>query len=300
MRNNRIRHFLCDKNSSALEAVAAELDVDPGVAEEFFRLGAVYLNKTRLHDSSRAVADKDYVRVHTEPRRYEKPRDLVERRLFENEHWIVIDKSPGVPCHATLDNGRENLLAWWSEILGNGVHITHRLDVPTSGVLVLAKSPWAASQFNKMMLKGRVRKVYEVLVEGRFAREGLVTHWMNDDQWAPRTVTENPRDGDLECRLRVLSVVAGENYSRVRVRLETGRTHQIRAQMKAMGHPVVNDEMYGARRIDAREIIGLRSASLAFTAEYADGERVIEAPARWDEIFPDLSAALDRGARSDS
>src|SRR4029079_6682078 len=112
--------------------------LDPGV---FVEIGAV-------------------VRIHLEPKRYSVDREDLRRRIvFENENFVVVDKPSGLPMHPTLDNLRENLL-WAFE---NRYFLTHRLDVPTSGLVVLAKTKKYQSLFNTLISERKVRKLYEAL-----------------------------------------------------------------------------------------------------------------------------------------
>lgn len=280
-----IRHHLIDNPGQAHEVVQHLLGVSDVATRKLFDLGAVYLNKRRIY-ADQAVSRGDYLRIHPVPRRYEYPGDLRERVLHEDENFLILDKPAGVPCHATLDNGRENLLAWLSLLKNRALFITTRLDVPTSGCLVLAKSNVAAARFNKLILKGNVLKEYEALVEGRCEADGLIRHWMKDENWAPRKVFPEPLECGLECRLRVLARAdfesdGGDPATLLRIRLETGRTHQIRAQMAALGHPVWNDEMYGAPKRVYVDRIGLRAKTIAYRDPFSGEERVFNSGKCW-------------------
>lgn len=280
-----IRHLLVDSPGLAHEVVQRLLGTTDLATRKLFDLGAIYLNKIRLSSDQR-VNRGDYLRIHPTPKRYEYPGDLRERILHEDENYLIVDKPGGIPCHATLDNARENLLSWLMLMQDRPLFITTRLDVPTSGCLVLAKSPAAATSFNKLIMKGNVRKEYEALVEGRCENEGLIRHWMKDENWAPRKVFAEPLGGGLECRLRVLErqpyeTVNGEPATLLRIQLETGRTHQIRAQMAALGHPVWNDEMYGAPKRLVGERIALRAKRLGYRDPFTGEMRSFSSSKCW-------------------
>lgn len=281
--HNRLFHHIVSQNSTAVSEVAHLLGDDRARAEKLFDLGSIYFNKKRVFTDVAVVAN-DYLRIHSEPRRYEKPTDIEARVLLDDPWFTIFDKPPGIPCHATVDNVRENLLAWWKEIIEDDTWITHRLDVATSGCLVVAKSSEASARFNRLIIKGTVEKNYEALVEGEVTAKGLITHWMVDDPWGPRIIRDYPFEGGLECRMHILSSEVLPNFaghpvvSRVQLRLETGRTHQIRAQMAMLGHPLLNDEMYKARRFDARERIGLCARSLNFRHPFTGEELRLRAP----------------------
>lgn len=273
---SRIRHFVAEHADRA-EAIVGRLHAKgPEGTRKLFELGAVYLNKRRLFADA-GVIPGDYLRVHTEPRRYRRQTSLCSRVLHEDAHYVVLDKPGGLPCHATVDNGRENIIGWWEDETSEKLFITHRLDVPTSGCLVLARTPEAASRFNKHMLRGLVKKNYEALVEGDFQRDGEIVHWMEKGDWAPRVVHANPREETMECRLSILSREKTGDATRLHLELQTGRTHQIRAQMGALGHPVLNDEMYGGARLDPADRIALCARSITYSDPFTGAIRELTA-----------------------
>jgi 23S rRNA pseudouridine1911/1915/1917 synthase len=292
MRNPTTVHLLSDRegfvSDIVSEAISRSDSPSEGPRPPLFELGAIYLNKKRIYADQLVIAG-DYLRVHGMPKRYARPQGLAQRILWQDDDLLVVDKPPGIPCHATVDNGVENLLTWLSEIVGTRTYITHRLDIPTSGCLAVAKNPEAVSRFNRAMLKSRVDKEYEALVEGHVSVDGLITHWMVDEEWAPRHVQAEPFEKSLECRLNILEKNFEGPYTRLRIKLETGRTHQIRVQMSALGHPVLNDVMYGATRVLEADVIGLRAARLEIDDFKSANRLVFESQSRWTELFPFLA-----------
>lgn len=248
-----VKHFITAKSVNLLAFLSEELTSSRESADDLVQLGSVYVNKQRIvNDIDLRV--EDYVRVHTHPKRYPRPEGFFDTVLFENDYFLIVDKPHGVPCHATVDNISENVISWWSAERGARLYITHRIDVPTAGALVLAKSSEATSRFNKLILKNRIRKEYILRVEGAFARTGLIEHWMEDIGRAPRKAHAIPQEGLLDCRLHIVEILeTNPAHTIVRVQLETGRTHQIRAQFTEMGHPLVNDTMYGAATVYGHE-----------------------------------------------
>lgn len=280
MHSNKILHLISQGPDSVLEVLKSQVGLSDERSRELFSLGALYLNKERIYDPETKLQAGDYLRIHSDPRRYRKPPNLESYLLAETADWWIVDKPSGISCHATVDNGTENLIAWLREDLNADFHITHRLDVPTSGCLVLGKTPESVRKFNKLQMNDLVQKEYEALVEGRLDLTGLVTHWMKKDQWAPREVYAEERLDTQRCDLEILESEFCGAVTRLRIRLLTGRTHQIRAQMKLLGHPVLNDVMYGAERRRDGEIIALRARTLAIETEPAKVLRV-EAPIDW-------------------
>lgn len=277
---NQVRHIVVPAAGELSGVVADLLREAPEKVSEWLRLGAIYRDKKRVFNDG-PVKKGDYLRVHTRPRRYDPPADLGERILHLDERLVILDKPCGVPCHATVDNGVENLLHWMSEHLRRPLWITHRLDVPTQGCLVMALSTEAAARFNRILQEDALKKSYDAWVEGRVERTGLVRHWMVDGQWAPREVREVPFEKALECVLEIERADYDPSWdcSRVSIRLHTGRTHQIRAQMAALGHPLLGDGMYGSRHpLKRDERIALRARELSYPDPWARGAlRVFQA-----------------------
>ena len=282
MQSQRIVHFITQSPGGSLfDVLETQAKLPSAKSRELFALGSLYLNKVRMTDPETQLQPGDYLRIHSEPRRYQKPPSLSERFLLETKDWWVIDKPSGVSCHATVDNDAEHLLAWLREDLKMNFYITHRLDVPTSGCLVLGKTTESVGKFNNLMIKNRVHKQYETLVEGSWTQTGLLTHWMKKDNWAPREVYSEEQPDTLRCDLEILSAEPLREFTKLRLRLLTGRTHQIRAQMKHLGHPVLNDEMYGAIKIKPQENIALRACHLQIHVS-PDEFHQIEAPTDWN------------------
>lgn len=167
------------------------------------------------------------------------------------------NKPPGVPIAPSVDNVEECLMAMAEEDVGE-VRIVNRLDVGTSGVVGLGDGREAVRVANEAM-KG-ARKRYLVLTE-EMPVEGRLRHWVRQEkrrgagvlerdvarEWGEKPVDEV--GGWVEALLEVESVEkVGDIYWESRVRLVTGRTHQIRIQFAAQAHAIVEDNMYGKLR----------------------------------------------------
>jgi 23S rRNA pseudouridine1911/1915/1917 synthase len=171
---------------------------------------------------------------------------------FEDDHLIVVDKPAGVVVHpgAGVSNGTlvqllEGKLAGGADPERPG--IVHRLDRDTSGLLVVARGEQAHAALQELIRRREVRREYLTLVAGAFdARTGTIDAPIGRDR-ANRTVmstrTDKPRAAVTH--FEVLEPLLGRSL--LRVTLETGRTHQIRAHMAAIGHPVCGDQAYGGR-----------------------------------------------------
>ena len=223
--------------------------------------------------------------------------------VHEDAHVLVVDKPAGMVVHPGAGHARGTLaaavLAHAPGVAGVGgprrPGIVHRLDKDTSGLLVLAKTPAAYASLVAQLARRAVTRRYLVVVHGRVAHDAGVVD-------AP--LGRHPRD-----RVRMAVRPAGrgrpavtrwrvlERFTRctyLEVRLETGRTHQIRVHLASLGHPVVGDDVYGGRRRPPSPVplagYALHAATLAFVHP-ATGERVefrAPLPARMERLLSHL------------
>ena len=261
-----VRHIISPQSGSICDVLLSTLDFDRDQSEFLLNLGAIYLNHTRLKENS-SVSVGDYLRVHTKPRRFIADDDKwAERIIFHNEHFVVVNKTAGLPVHASVDNIRENLQSYLEKYLGCPLYGTHRLDMPTQGLIVYAKSTNFQSAFNKLLIAREVLKIYRAQVHGQNITPGILTHYMEPSPRAPKTVSREAAPGWQDCVLEILDVKTLENdQSELRIQLHTGRTHQIRAQMGCEGHPIVGDHAYGAAKIYDEDRIELQACELRFS-----------------------------------
>jgi 23S rRNA pseudouridine1911/1915/1917 synthase len=172
---------------------------------------------------------------------------------YEDEHLLVVDKPPGVVVHpgaghrsGTLVQALEGRVAGGDDPERPGV--VHRLDRDTSGLLVLARSEPVHEALRRALRERRITREYLALVDGRpAARRGTIEAPLGRDRRVRTrmsTDTQDPREA-------ITHFEAERNLpgsTLLRVQLETGRTHQIRAHLLAIGHPVLGDPEYGRGR----------------------------------------------------
>lgn len=235
--------------------------LDETHADEWLSTGGIYVDGRRVRRDV-ALSAGQILRVHRERKRYSVPRPLLDHLHAETEELLVLDKPAGLPTHATLDNFTENAKFVLEEELGGPVFTTHRLDVPTQGLLILAKTASAQSLMNKLFARGEVTKIYHARTR-RALPEGPHQHWIDPGTRVPRTVSAAARANWWACRLEIEHAAKLPDGDVLhRVRLLTGKTHQIRAQFAAMGAPLVGDAVYGS--LCRRPALGLACHQMSF------------------------------------
>ncbi len=220
--------------------------------------GAVYVNNRRCNNPQTPVGPSDIVRVHVDPRRYPVSKtDLEKRIIFENDHFAVVNKPAGLPMHPTLDNLHENLIASF----GGRLLLTHRLDVPTSGLVVLAKTKEYQSKFNILVMNRGVQKKYLALTEKSMEPRRL-HHFIKNDDKAPKQISSQQEGSEWQDSiLDIESCTPVQEFFELSISLITGRTHQIRAQLAFEGNPLIGDVMYGGK---SHFFFGLHATELSF------------------------------------
>jgi 23S rRNA pseudouridine1911/1915/1917 synthase len=215
---------------------------------------------------------------------------------YEDGDLLVVDKPAGVVVHPARGHRTGTLAQALAGRAAGGAEpwragIVHRLDRDTSGLLVVAKSEEAHRRLRALMKARGIEREYLALVEGRPpARTGTIDAPLGRDRRERKRISV---DSDVPrtavTHFAVERALPGSTL--LRVRLETGRTHQIRAHLQAIGHPVAGDPQYGRPGLYGLERQFLHAARLAFDHP-TTGRRVdVESP-----LPQDLVAALERAA----
>ena len=170
------------------------------------------------------------------------------------------------------------------ESLGGEVFPLHRLDKNVGGVMVFARTKEAAARFSRLIQEGALIKEYVALVHGTPPEKGDWTDFLFKDSRKNKVfVVKKERKGVKQARLEFTRLTAGES-SLVRVRLHTGRSHQIRVQFASRGFPLVGDHKYGSR--DEATAPMLFSCRLSFP--YKGKEQVFDALPQWGMLNSEL------------
>jgi 23S rRNA pseudouridine1911/1915/1917 synthase len=218
------------------------------------------------------------------------------RVAWEDEHLIVVDKPAGVVVHPARGHREGTLAQALAGRLAGGedperAGIVHRLDRDTSGLLVVARTAPVHAALKRLLAARELVREYLALVEGRPpARRGTIDAPLGRDRRVRTRVssaTDEPRDAITHFEVER----ALPHDTLLRVRLETGRTHQIRAHLLAIGHPVAGDPEYGAPGRYGLERQFLHAARLAFPHPVTGAAVDVSSP-----LPEDLAAALRRAA----
>ncbi len=220
--------------------------------------------------------------------------------VYEDEHLLVVDKPAGLVVHPARGHRQDTLAQLLGPAAAGGpdpqrAGIVHRLDRDTSGLLVVARSERAHSLLQRELAARRIEREYLALVRGRPpSRSGTIEAPIGRD---PRVRTRmaiggaHPREARTHFEIeRPLG-----RYTLLRLRLDTGRTHQIRVHLKAIGHPIEGDPEYGPAGDPS---LGLRrqflhAARLSFEHPITQAPIVVES-----ELPEDLRQALVLAERS--
>jgi 23S rRNA pseudouridine1911/1915/1917 synthase len=251
--------------------------------------GAAVPKRHRLAAGQRVVVD--------EPSEAEAPAAVRTAEFsvaFEDAHLLVVDKPAGVVVHPARGHRAGTLAQALTGTAAGGEEgwragIVHRLDRDTSGLLVVAKSDAAHRALKALLATRRITREYLALVEGRPpARSGTIDAPIGRDRRV-RTRMSTDTDDPREARTHFALERALPHTTLLRVRLETGRTHQIRAHLQAIGHPVCGDPEYGRAGLLGLERQFLHAARLAFEHPVTGAPVDVESP-----LPPDLVTALER------
>lgn len=172
--------------------------------------------------------------------------------LFEDTHLIVLDKPAGMLSQGDV-TGDGNLVDWLRQYLGRPyVGLIHRLDRGTSGVMVVAKRSKAANRLTESLQAGRLTRTYVAWLEGLLSSPARWRHFLKKDEVKNLVrVVRGPGNGAKEAVLTVepsrAGLWLGQTLTLATFVLETGRSHQIRAQAAYEGHPLLGDLKYGSK-----------------------------------------------------
>ena len=184
------------------------------------------------------------------------PEDIPILPLYEDDDFLIVNKQAGVTVHPTKghpDHTMANGIMKYMLDKGDSfkIRFVNRLDMDTSGVLVIAKNSMVQADLNRQMAEGRTTKEYIAVVSGNVSEENFI---IDLPIGAPqpgaigrRVVSDEESGFPSQTDVSVLQRTSldGKDYSLLRLKLLTGRTHQIRVHLSHIGHPILGDPLYG-------------------------------------------------------
>jgi len=201
------------------------------------------------------------------------PKSPVAPVVYEDENVLVVFKPAGISCETDNKGGKtltEALLVQKPELKQEPL-LCHRLDNPTEGLIILAKNTRIQTLLQDAFRNHRVHKEYVCMVLGTpESKHGVLEHYLIKDAKHARVRVTPHQSRDAKQIITEYTVIEKGECARLNIRLHTGRTHQIRAHMAFIGHPILGDDQYGDRERNrqhkARRLM-LCSAKLSFAVE---------------------------------
>ena len=193
--------------------------------------------------------------------------------VYEDNHIVVVNKKPGEIVQGDKTGDRplsEEIKAYLKEKYNKPGNVfcgvVHRIDRPVGGLVIFAKTSKALERLNAMLRNGEIHKSYLAIVEG-FPKQnsGTIESYLKSDGRLNKTFISNENDPEAKKSILDYKLINhGNRYSLLEINLKTGRKHQIRAQLSAIGHPIKGDLKYGARRSNPDGGISLLAHNIQF------------------------------------
>ena len=239
-----------------------------GNIRKFLRLGRIKVNGKRGNEETLLAAgqvvemyveDSFFEAVQKEDPFYSKIRPKLTI-LYEDDHVMLLDKRAGLICHPDEGEKVHTLLTYaqaylyqkgaWTPGSGFAPALCNRIDRFTAGVVILAKTPEALREMDQKIRTHEVQKYYLCIVHGKMKHpDGTLRHYlMKKPEQKKVTVLKKNEPGSKEAITYFQAIDENNGLTLCECLLGTGRTHQIRAQFAAIGHPLLGDNQYGSAK----------------------------------------------------
>jgi len=223
--------------------------------------------------------------------------------VYEDNHIIIVNKAPGEIVQGDKTGDKplcEQVKEWIKEKYAKPGNVfcgvAHRLDRPVAGLVVFAKTSKALSRLNEMFRNGDVNKTYWAISRNCPPKEeDTLTHYITSVEKSNKSFTSlTPKEGAKEARLNYKVIARGDNYCLIEVHLLTGRKHQIRAQLSAIGCPVKGDLKYGDKRSNPDGGISLLARRISFVHPVSKKLINVSAPVPNDNLWHALESQVNQ------
>ncbi|MCB0665049.1 MAG: RNA pseudouridine synthase [Saprospiraceae bacterium] len=201
----------------------------------------------------------------------------------KNNQFIAFNKPSGI---AVQSNNAEDFHHWANAYAKRNLFLVHRIDQPVSGLILMARNKKAASLLGTQFREGSVERTYHAIVDSRPESDnGELRHFLVYDKKSNKVkIVDQTGDGVKQSILSYRYLASSDTYHLLEVRIQSGRKHQIRAQLAAVGMHIKGDVKYGARRGNRDRSIHLHASSLTIVHPVSNEKITLTAP--WpDEVL---------------
>jgi len=214
--------------------------------------------------------------------------------VFEDNHLILVNKKAGVPSQGDntgdkplVEHVREYIKVTYQKPGNVFTGLIHRIDRPVSGLVMLSKTSKALERMNKAFQDHKINKTYWAIVKKRPEKpEGKLVHWLTRDTQKNKTKAHSKEvNGSQRAELDYKLLASIDNYHLLEIKPLTGRQHQIRVQLAAMGCPIKGDLKYGFDRSNKDGSICLHARGLTFEHPVQNESMTFEAPVPDSDIW---------------
>ncbi len=185
--------------------------------------------------------------------------------VYEDDAFIAFNKQAMLPTQPD-PTGDVSLLEWADNYVGSKTYLLHRIDRPTSGIVLFAKNEIAAGHLSQQFQNRETQKLYLAIVENApLSKTADLTHFLIENKEKNKSYIAEPNKKQAKrAELHYILRGSSDRYHLLEIALKTGRHHQIRAQLAAIGCPVKGDVKYGARRANKDRSIHLHAWQFSF------------------------------------
>ena len=297
------KRIIADVNNERLDSYISKsnLDLSRSMVQKLIKENKVFVNGKNEKESYK-IKVNDNITIQIEEPKSSKleAQDIPLDIIYEDNDIIVINKPKGMVVHpgngnpdntlvnAVLAHCKGSLSGIGGEIRPG---IVHRIDKDTSGLIIVAKNDKSHINLSEQIKNHEVTKIYTALVKGNISEDEATIDMPIGRDKKDRKKMSVTRDGK-EAISHIKVVKRYGNYTLIRVKIDTGRTHQIRVHMAKIGHPVVGDEVYssGKNEFGVKGQM-LHSTILKFKHPISGKEIMLEAPL--PQYFEDVLSKLD-------
>ena len=298
------KSIISDVNNERLDSYISKsnLDLSRSMVQKLIKENKVFVNGKNEKESYK-IKVNDNITIQIEDPKSSKleAQDIPLNIIYEDNDIIVINKPKGMVVHpgngnpdntlvnAVLAHCKGSLSGIGGEIRPG---IVHRIDKDTSGLIIVAKNDKSHINLSEQIKNHEVTKIYTALVKGNISEDEATIDMPIGRDKKDRKKMSVTRDGK-EAVSHIKVVKRYGNYTLIRVKIDTGRTHQIRVHMAKIGHPVVGDEVYssGKNEFGVKGQM-LHSTILKFKHPISGKEIMLEAPL--PQYFEDVLSKLDK------